>query len=82
MIVGTSFVLSGLALVRVPVVLYGLMRGVMGWTVTGMHLFIMCFGIGLQVRVFLVLEKLVGLYDWFKDDSILSLHHSLILPKN
>lgn len=82
MIVRTSFVLSGLALVGVAIVLYGLVRGVMGWTVTGMHLLFLCFWIGLRAGVFLEMEKLVGLYDWLIFDSILSLHDPLILPQD
>jgi hypothetical protein len=46
MIVRISFVLSGLTLLGVSVVLYCLVRRMMGWTVTGMLLFFMRFVIG------------------------------------
>jgi hypothetical protein len=82
MIVRTSFVLSGLTLLGVAVVLYGLARGMVGWAVRSVHLLFMRFGIDLLLGFLLVLQKLAGLYDWLIDDFILTLHHSFILPQD
>lgn len=47
MIVRTSFVFSGLTLMRVPVVFDCFVRHMVGWAVTGMDMLFMLFRIGL-----------------------------------